>query len=131
MSSTAVGNAIKERAASPHYRGPASVHQATASGVNPFCGDQLELGVSIAEGPDGVIIENASFDGYACSLCLASADALLEKAIGMATVQAELIEAQDLIEMLGGAKVGRTRMGCVTLPLRLLREAIASAAGHH
>ena len=130
MSPTTPNDAIKERAARPLHRGPASAHQATASGENPFCGDQLELGVSIAGGPDGDVIEGASFDGYACSLCLASADALLEKAIGMTTAQADLIEARDLIEALGGTKVGRTRMGCVTLPLKLFREAVTSAERH-
>lgn len=97
-----------------------------AKGDNPFCGDEIEVRITCAadEGGD-MVIEQARFDGYACNLCLASADVLMERVEGMTAAQAESLGFDDLCRWLDGLTVGRTRKGCVELPLNVLARALA------
>ena len=47
-------------------------------GLNPTCGDDIELHLTIREGR----IENGSFSGFGCAISQASADIMLELVIG-------------------------------------------------
>lgn len=66
-----------------HYRSkkhrgrldPADYHR---EGVNPSCGDDIELFVNT----DGRTITGISYDGVGCSICTASADMLCEALTG-------------------------------------------------
>ena len=100
-----------------------------AVGDNPFCGDTLEIRLLLknadGEGPtDRLVIENAAFDGYACSLCTAAADVLLEQVRGLTVEQARAVDYDRLLELLDQPPVGRTRSGCVRLPLTMLARAL-------
>lgn len=76
-------------------------------------------------GADGApVIERAAFDGYACTLCAACADALLEHAEGMRVRDAAELSLDDVLALWGGLEVGRTRRGCVELPLVVLKRAL-------
>jgi len=66
-----------------HYRSkknrrrldPADYHQ---EGVNPSCGDDIELFIKT----DGGIISEVTYDGIGCSICTASANMLCEALVG-------------------------------------------------
>ena len=100
-----------------------------AVGDNPFCGDTLEIRLRLKEGAgdglaDRLVIEDAAFDGYACSLCTAAADVLLEQVRGLTVEQARAMSYDRLLELLDQPIVGRTRSGCVRLPLTVLARAL-------
>lgn len=97
-----------------------------ARGDNPFCGDELEVRAVVRRDPArGWVVERAAFDGYACTLCLAASDALMEAAEGQPAVMVRATTFDDVCRLLGGLTVGRTRKGCVELPLTVLGRALA------
>ncbi|MCL1799086.1 MAG: iron-sulfur cluster assembly scaffold protein [Eggerthellaceae bacterium] len=116
---------IIERAEAPAHRGRLADFTHTASGDNPFCGDSLQLFFKVND-QHGGFIEQASFDGYACSLCLASSDLLLDQVIGMPVAQAHSLGLDSLLLLWGGLEVGRARRGCVELSLRILGRALTA-----
>lgn len=54
-------------------------------GVNPSCGDDIELFLS----SDGERITDVSYEGMGCSICLASANMLCDAIRGMTVAEAE------------------------------------------
>lgn len=103
----------------------------SAAGDNPFCGDSIEIRLRLqpADGTgepwgESAVIEDAAFDGYACSLCTAAADILLERVRGMRVGDALALGYDDLLALMGGPRVGRTRSGCVRLPLTVFARAV-------
>ena len=117
---------VLARAAHPVRKGFSGDYDAEAEGDNPFCGDMLEVRVAVrSNGDDARIIERASFDGYACTLCTACADALMERVEGMDAREAASLTLDDILGLWGGLEVGRTRRGCAELPLVVLKRALA------
>lgn len=62
-------------------------------GVNPSCGDDIELYLR----SDGEQITDVSYEGMGCSICLASANMLCEAIKGM-----KVAEAEELIDRVKG-----------------------------
>jgi nitrogen fixation NifU-like protein len=62
-------------------------------GVNPSCGDDIELYLK----SDGERITDVSYEGMGCSICLASANMLCEAIRGM-----KVGEAEELIDRVKG-----------------------------
>lgn len=116
---------IQERGAHPMRKGFSGLYDAEAQGDNPFCGDMLSVRVAVRSGENGAVIERAAFDGYACTLCSACADALMQRVEGMRVREAETLSVEDVLALWGGLEVGRTRRGCVELPLIVLKRALA------
>lgn len=73
---------ILDHARSPRHFGrlPGATHRAT--GVNPLCGDRLELYLEV--GADGRI-RDVSFEGSGCAISVASASLLTETVVGLDT----------------------------------------------
>lgn len=118
--------AILARAASPTHKGFSGSFDLRAEGDNPFCGDMLEVRVSVQTGQDGTsVVERAAFEGYACTLCTACADALMQHVEGMAVHTAASLELDDVLGLWEGLETGRTRRGCAELPLVVLKRALA------
>lgn len=125
---------VETLAANPRHKGVLAEGPGThrAHGDNPFCGDALDVVVRLCAAEDGSArIEEARFDGYACSLCTAAAEALLGAVSGMRVEEARRVTYDDLLELLGNPSVGRTRSGCVRLPLTVLGRALEEAAETH
>ena len=121
---------IMERHRHPSFKGFEGIYDGAATGDNPFCGDALEVRVVLERRMGGgLAVARASFDGYACSLCTASADALMERAAGMPLTEAAALTVDDMLRWRGGLEVGRTRKGCVDLPVSVFKRALASAVG--
>lgn len=125
---------IEKRSRSAAHRGfeeiafaPEGGYVLSARGENPFCGDEIEVRLACTTDAAGeIVIERARFDGYACTLCLASADTLMEQVEGMTAPRAAAITFDDMCRWLDGLSVGRTRKGCVELPLHVLACAFAN-----
>lgn len=97
---------------------------ASATGNNPFCGDTIELRITVEPDAEGVSrVKAASFDGHACSLCAATADLLCERIEGQPVGDLCALSLEDLCEMWGGLEVGRARQSCVALPATVLARA--------
>jgi len=62
-------------------------------GVNPSCGDDIELFIKT----DGETITDVSYDGMGCSICLASANMLCEALKG-----SSVAEAHELLDRVKG-----------------------------
>ena len=125
---------IEDRARNAAHRGFARIECAAAApdtravaaaGENPFCGDELEVRLVLHPTVAGTWrIEDAAFDGYGCTLCLAAADAAMEFVCGREASEALSLDFDGLCALLGGLEVGRTRRGCAELPLRIMRQAL-------
>ena len=125
---------------SPKNRGEVEDPDIRTKGVNPLCGDELELTIQL----DGDLIHGIKFDGHGCSISQASASMLMEAIQGASFQEidalytafkalmygAERPEAElgDL-EALEGVKKFPVRVKCATLAWNILQEALEGHGG--
>jgi nitrogen fixation NifU-like protein len=112
----------------------------TAEGVNPLCGDQIALALSVENG----VIKDAAFQGSGCAISKAAASMLTGSIMGRREDEAEAL-FQRVHAMLigkangGGSDLGKlavfagvrefpSRIKCVTLAWHTLHAALAGAA---
>ena len=112
-------NLIRERFRHPRYQGSIEQPDAAFEDVNPLCGDRIRIECRIAGGR----LVDARHRGDSCAICVASADVLLERAIGEPLDLASRLTTADLLERLE-ADVRASRIKCVTLPLTVLQGAL-------
>ena len=112
---------ISERFRHPRFFGDLDGADAVFEDVNPLCGDRVRIQLKLANGS----ISDARFKGDSCAICMASADLLAEMARGRAVDEALALGPDDLLTRLG-AQIRPSRMTCVTLPLQVLKEALAA-----
>ena len=110
---------IRERFRAPRYRGSLPGADASFEDVNPLCGDRIRIECRIAGGK----VTDARHHGDSCAICAASADLLVELALGKSVEEAASIPVATLLERLE-ADIRPTRMKCVTLPLTVLQGAL-------
>jgi nitrogen fixation NifU-like protein len=87
--------------------------------VNPLCGDRIRIECRLADGK----ISDARFAGDSCAIAAASADLLIEMAVGRSVDEVLALGAADVIERLE-ADIRPSRVKCATLPLGVLRGAL-------
>lgn len=87
---------ILENYKSTKHKGPLKDANHHEEGVNPSCGDDIELFMKVVDGR----IEAVTYDGVGCSICLAAANMLCEAFEG-----ATISEAEDLIGKFKGMLV--------------------------
>ena len=127
---------ILERSRKPRYLGVANPVDLSGNLSNPFCGDSVEVTISLTHSN---IIQDLKFQGTGCALCMASADLMAEIIEGKT-----LHEAQETIEhfhqvmlnktqlnpdykrlkAIEGAKRYPIKVKCVTLAWHALKAAI-------
>ena len=107
-------------------------------GDNPLCGDEVTVHVKFGQKDD---IENITFTGNACSICMASASLMTQKVKRHTRAEAgalwrrfhDLLTAQpeppldeDLGDLLAlqGVRKFPMRVKCATLPWQALKEAL-------
>ena len=112
---------ISERFRHPRFFGDLDGADAVFEDVNPLCGDRVRIQLKLANGG----IADARFKGDSCAICMASADLLVELARGRAIGEALALSPDDLLTRLG-AQIRPSRMTCVTLPLQVLKDALAA-----
>ena len=114
-----------------------------AEGVNPLCGDRLQLGVRLAPDP-AQAIEAIAFEGESCAICKASASMMTAVVKGKSRADAEqliqefrdmttgkLDTAQDAhhlgrLTVFSGVRDLPTRVKCAILPWHTLHAAFNS-----
>ncbi|MBI3928613.1 MAG: SUF system NifU family Fe-S cluster assembly protein [Armatimonadetes bacterium] len=69
---------ILDHYARPRHRGPLKEATHTEEGINPTCGDAIELHLQIRDGK----IEGVGFEGHGCSISMASASMLADMICG-------------------------------------------------
>ena len=111
---------IRRRWRQPKLRGRLEQANAVAEDVNPLCGDRVRMEFCVENGT----VTTALFSGDSCAICTASADVVAELVTGKSVREAEQLDVADLLGVLD-ADVRPTRMRCVTLPLGVMRAALA------
>lgn len=109
-----------------HYRNPrnqgtleAPTREASAN--NPTCGDKLSMQILEKNG----IIEDVKFSGTGCAISQASASILTEFLKGKSVKQAENMDKDALLELLG-VELSFTRLKCALLSLETLQKLLTS-----
>ncbi len=121
---------------SPRNRGEAVNHDIKARGLNPLCGDDIEITLTVEDS----VIREARFDGHGCSISQASASMLTEELLGRSVEDAiELADkvrgmmkgeletdGEELgdIEALRGVQKFPVRIKCATLAWNALKLGI-------
>ncbi len=111
-----------------------ATHQ--AEGVNPLCGDEIKLYITIAD----QIIKAIQFTGIGCAICMASASLLTEHLAGKTVLEAQdgfaafmsLAEKGthpehyklDKLSVFGSVHNFPLRVKCATLPWHALKAAL-------
>ncbi len=73
----------------PHHKGLRDPFDAQVYHVNPTCGDEVTLRVSLKESADGEpVVEDVSYDSLGCSISQASASVMTDLVIGKPVSQA-------------------------------------------
>jgi nitrogen fixation NifU-like protein len=111
-----------------------------AEGVNPLCGDRLQLGVKVS----GDTLEAIAFEGESCAICKASASMMTTAVKGKPRGDAEQLirEFRDMatgkldtaaepnhlgrLAVFSGVKDLPTRVKCAILPWHTLHAALNS-----
>ena len=77
--------ALMEHNAHPDYKYEMENPTVTHEGVNPSCGDELELSLRV----EGGVIEEAAFTGHGCAVSQASADMMADLITGETVEEAK------------------------------------------
>jgi len=111
-----------------------------AKGVNPLCGDQVNVYFSL---DDDARVKEVGFEGRGCAICMASASIMTETVKHLSIVQAdqyvtafcslaggeksEVTEGLDLstLKVLAGVKAYPTRIKCATLAWHAAHSALS------
>jgi len=111
-----------------------------AEGVNPLCGDRIQLGVKLS----GDAVEAIAFEGESCAICKASASMMTGAVKGKPRLEAERLiqefrdmatgkldparEAHHLgrLTVFSGVRDLPTRVKCAILPWHTLHAALHS-----
>jgi nitrogen fixation NifU-like protein len=111
---------IRQRFREPRFRGAVERPDVAHEDVNPLCGDRVRIQGRLAGGR----LAEARWTGDCCAICAASADLLLETALGQPVDFARALQPANLLERLD-SDIRPSRMKCVTLPLTVLQEALS------
>jgi nitrogen fixation NifU-like protein len=127
-----------------HYRRPRNRHplddpDVKAEGLNPLCGDEIEVELAFADG----VVREAGFGGRGCSISQSSASMMTDAVQGKSVPEIEAlirlfkkmvtegqIPGDDLgdLEALEGVSKFPVRVKCATLAWNVLQQAIEDYA---
>ena len=114
-----------------HYRNPRGHGamddpDAEAEGVNPLCGDEVTIFVSLAE--DGETIDEVKFSGRGCAISQAATSMLMEMVKGRSAIEVATLDKEELLEEIG-IPLTPIRLKCALLGLGVLKVALHRAKG--
>jgi nitrogen fixation protein NifU and related proteins len=66
----------------PHHKGLRDPHDAEAYHINPTCGDEVTLHVSLKDVDGEQVVEDVSYESLGCSISQASASVMSDLVIG-------------------------------------------------
>jgi len=135
---------ILDHSRKPRHFGKLANATHTAEGINPLCGDKLQVYLQLDTAD---VIESASFEGSGCAISVASASLMTEIVIGrsresaldyFAAITAHLTAVKpgksasvdlEKIRALDGVREFPARVKCATLAWHALHSAIKQQAG--
>jgi nitrogen fixation NifU-like protein len=114
-----------------HYKNPrghgvidgADAH---AEGMNPLCGDEVDIYVSFDD--DGETIEEVKFSGRGCAISQAATSMLMEMVEGRKAAEVAAISKDELLDEVG-IPLTPVRLKCALLGLGVLKVALHRAKG--
>ena len=114
-----------------HYRNPRGHGamddpDAEAEGMNPLCGDEVTIFVSLAE--DGKTIDDVKFSGRGCAISQAATSMLTEMVKGRSATDVATLPKEELLEEIG-IPLTPIRLKCALLGLGVLKVALHRAKG--
>ncbi|WP_131104943.1 Fe-S cluster assembly sulfur transfer protein SufU [Ornithinimicrobium sufpigmenti] len=147
------GELILDHAKRPQHAGLREPYDVEVNHVNPTCGDEISLrvhvagtsGAAAADGAEGVVLRDVSYDALGCSISVASASVLAEETIGRPVPEALEVyghlramltsrgkdagDPEQIGDGVAFAGVARypTRVKCALLPWTALLDALARA----
>ena len=132
----------------PHHKGLRDPFDAEVYQVNPTCGDEVKLRVTLKPGVDGeAVVEDVSYDSLGCSISQASASVMSDLVIGKPVSEAmrigdaflELMQSkgqgepdEDVLEdavAFAGVSKYPARIKCALLGWMAWKAATAQASG--
>jgi nitrogen fixation NifU-like protein len=114
-----------------HYKNPRGhgvieAPDASAEGMNPLCGDEVTIFVSL--GDDGETIEDVKFSGRGCAISQAATSMLTEMVKGRSADEVATLPKEELLEEVG-IPLTPIRLKCALLGLGVLKVALHRAKG--
>jgi nitrogen fixation protein NifU and related proteins len=103
----------------PHHKGLRDPFDAEVHHVNPVCGDEVTLRVSLKDVNGEPVVEDVSYDSLGCSISQASASVMSDLVIGKPVGEAVAI-SQAFLELMQSKGVGKPDEG-------VLEDAVAFA----
>jgi nitrogen fixation protein NifU and related proteins len=128
----------------PHHRGLREPYHAQSYQVNPTCGDEVTLRVTLSD--DGEQVTDISYDGQGCSISQASTSVLTDQVIGQDVGQAlktiaafsEMISSRGAVEgdedvigdgiAFAGVSKYPAQVKCALLGWMAFKDALAAAS---
>lgn len=109
-----------------HYRDPLNFGKLDQCSVaskqtNPLCGDEIEMFVEFDA--SGKKIQEITFTGQGCAICVASTSMLTEFAKNKTKSQLTKFSEQDMLKLLG-IEVSESRKKCALLGLAVLNDCL-------
>ncbi len=83
----------------PHYKGLREPFDAEVRHVNPVCGDEVTLRVTLKDTDGGPAVADVSYDALGCSISQASVSVLADLVIGTPVSQAMKVSEEFLALM--------------------------------
>jgi len=107
-----------------HYKNPRNsghldAPTVTAEGVNPLCGDELQVELRIEEG----VVTDLRFNGRGCAISQAAASMISDVAKGKSVADVQALGREDVLEELG-IPLTPIRLKCALLSVQLLKVAL-------
>ena len=130
---------ILSRSKNPRHFGQTDPVHLYQKGKNPYCGDTVEITVTLDKKTQ--TITDLKFQGSGCALCLASADLMIETVKGKSIAdvleiveqfhqvmlgQAELTPSLHKLKAIEGAKRYPVKIKCTTLAWHTFKAAISN-----
>jgi len=110
---------ILEHYRRPHNFGVLDDANAQHEGANPLCGDRITMQLRLSGGK----IAAVGFTGRGCAISQASASLLTDEIKGKSVDDAEKLNADSVLELLG-IEVSPARLKCALLSLDTLQHAL-------
>ena len=107
-----------------HYRDPANKGKLEdfdfkQEGLNPHCGDRIEVFLELEQGK----VTDISHDGSGCAISQAGASLITEEVKGLNEQEIKNITKEDMVELLQ-IPVDYTREKCAMLALQTIKKAL-------
>ncbi len=83
----------------PHHKGLRDPYDAEVHHVNPTCGDEVTLRVTLKDADGGPVVTDVSYDALGCSISQASASVMADLVIGKPVSEAMAI-SQEFLELM-------------------------------